>query len=1316
MKTLTSFVILIASSLAALAQINIDPPTRSFAKEGGGGSILTSGSGNWTANSTVSWITIAPRTSGNATESCIYIVNSNFSADTRQGVINIGNRTHTVTQTGYTATLNPTSATVNLSGGNGTTAISVDAGVAWSAVSSNASWLTVSPASGTSSGSVAWTVAAYGGVTTRTASLTVAGKTFSITQTGTDVNIAPKSVEKAHSSDIVQVQVTALATTTWNATSNASWISIVDAGNKFGDSTVTLAIGTNPSFNERTGTVSIGSSTFTIIQAGTPTPVLDILPKDATASPTGAYGNVAVLATPDAPWLAESLAPWIFISQGGNGTGNGNIQYVASANPNLTERTGQIKVTPAVYRPKVDLTQQLECHVSINGTMDSSGWARNLSGSLSQTFNGTNALALTGQNFYRTNDAFTVAFGFYVSEINAVNRLFESDRTSGSWSTLYVDASNKLVFKSGSETLTSSLTISANKTYQVVLSVGEANKTTLYAGERGVSISEVGSKTFLQAPFPASYVLPERIKLGTGNQPTAGNLSNGRIEDLRIYSRELSAVEASAIHTFVGTTNPYGDTSNGGDATTSSEYNLRGQARATGGTMRVQPQEGNYSKDELFLQVDNRSVVVGSSGVYTFAVGGYMKSVKGVGTGAQTAGYVGAVTWNYTFNYSDGTTYTTPSRSSEYTSATFTETNPNLFKAVSTIRISYSAGGSFSFVLNVKSYVANALYPFYNWSPTSDRFGISQRALSGNSTSRLNIYEHQSAFTQNSATYNFWLKYNSTTLLEQPLLTRDPFALYLRNAGSTLRLQSGSSQVDFASGMQPNQWHMLTLSATFGGTLRAYVDGKEIGNTPLFGSILFGKATSSTLLALGGWAGAIDYAGFYNKALSSAEVLAVYNAQRPQLQYHNVTQDVVDPAISPQTASLPAAGGTTSTQLTLAANVNWTAATSTPWLSIKSNTSGAGSTTVQVLAASNPTVYTRNGTISVAGKTFTVTQAGLNASIQHDELVFGTDGGSGFVDVSPEGGAQWQAISNSSWLTIALGANGTGPGNVFIVADPYTQTSQARTGSVTIAGKTVYVTQRGYQLSINPQVAQIGSNAGAGEFGVAAPLGAVWEAIVSQPWITITGGINGVGSGTIRYSVAPNTSGATRSGKILVSGKEYTITQTSSLIVTATAGTGGNVTGSGSYETNSNATLTANASSGFAFSHWTGDAVGSANPLTLRVDNDKNVQAVFIPTSAATAISTTAVQNVVANPNSYGLYRSEQMRSMALGKPVLQIDQSTGKVKIQFGLKQSQNLQSWSDVDLSNTQLFIRNGKLEVEIAPLGNAAFYKIFGSEAGQ
>ena len=59
--------------------------------------------------------------------------------------------------------------------------------------------------------------------------------------------------------------------------------------------------------------------------------MLDIIPDEATANPIGAFGNVAVLATPDAAWTANSLSPWIVISDGASGAGNGNIEYVASA-------------------------------------------------------------------------------------------------------------------------------------------------------------------------------------------------------------------------------------------------------------------------------------------------------------------------------------------------------------------------------------------------------------------------------------------------------------------------------------------------------------------------------------------------------------------------------------------------------------------------------------------------------------------------------------------------------------------------------------------------------------------------------------------------------------------------------------------------------------------------------------------------------------------------------------------------------------------------------------------------------------------------
>ncbi len=1329
-KTLLPALILVLAS-GAFAQINIDPPTRSFTKDGGGGSILTSGTGTWTATNNVAWLTITPRTSGNAGESCIYVVGSNFSADTRQGVITIGGKTHTVTQTGYTATLSPSSATVDLNGATGSISIAVDAGVAWSA-SSSADWVTLNPASGTSSGSVSYTVAPYGGVTTRTTSLTIAGKTFSITQTGTDVNISPKSVEKAYSSDIVQVSVTALASTTWNVTPNASWISVVDAGNKFGDSTVTLSVGTNPSYLERTGTVSIGSATFTIVQAGTPNPILDIIPKEATADPVGAYGNVAVLATPDAPWSAQSLSPWIIISQGATGAGNGNIQYVASANPNLTNRTGQIKITPAVYRPKVDLTWQLESHV-YNGSTDASGWGRNLSGSLTQTFNGTNPLALSGQNFYRANDAFSVAFWFTLSEINAVNRLFEADRASGSWSTIYVDANNKLVFKSGAETLTSSFTVAAGKTYQVVLSVGTDSKATLYAGERGVSISEVGSKTFAQAPFPANYVKPAFIRLGAGNLPSAGNLSNGSLNDLRMHSRALSDTEVQTLFSVAGTVAPYGNTSDKGDSAANSEFNLRGQALVTGGS-----RSAAWTPSFYLFHTGGRNYGSTLSTNYvdwnTYFVGGQLiDRVKGVGDATVNNNPAPEMWWQYIIQYSDGTSYTTPERYKTASSGgivTAEELNPSPLKPVENIvvRARVNATG-FSVSYNTVTLQSSVqlLSPsspiLDSWQPDNDRYGGSGRALKASIASRFYIPNHQSIFSSVSATYNLWMRCDALPAsgtqsmlrrFQQP--SQSPlFSVDLTPAGN-LSFSLNGSTTEVAAVLPRGEWKMVTISSATGGATKVFVDGSEAGSTAALSSYALGTNSSTQNLVIGGWSGALGYVGFYDGALTSAQIKAIYDAQKPKFAYHTVTQGTVDPSISPATAALPAAGGPTSTVLTIAQNVNWTATTSTPWLSISSPGSGAGSTTVQVLVAANPTVYERTGSATVGGKTFTITQAGLTANVSYTETVFSTDGGSGWVDVSPEGNAQWQAVSNVSWLTVALGASGTGAGSVFIVADPYTNTSQSRTGSVTIAGKTVYFTQRGYTLSISPQVAQVGSNAGAGEFGVAAPISAVWEAIVTQPWITLVGGNTGLGNGTVRYSVAVNTTGQTRTGRIIVSGKEYTITQLASLLVTTQAGAGGTVSGGGAFDVNSTATLTATPSSGYAFSHWTGDAVGSANPLLLSVDSNKTVQANFVPTTATTNFFNNGVQTVVGNPNPYGLYNAQQMRSMAMGSPVLEINPTNGKGTIQFGIKQSQNLTNWSDMPINGADVFIRNGKLEIEFSRSGNAAFYQLLGSEAGQ
>jgi hypothetical protein len=514
------------TAVTAWAVVTIDPPTRTFTKDGGGGSILTAGSGTWTASANVAWLTLTPRTTGTAGQSCIYVVNSNFAADTRQGIITLNGNTHTVTQTGYTATLSPTSANFNLTGGTGAISVTTEAGVSWSAVS-NSAWITVNSASGVSSGMVNYSVATYTGVSTRSGTMTIAGKTFTVSQAGADVNISPYETAKAYSSDIVLVQVTALSTTSWSVTPQNSWISVVDSGNGFGDSTVTLAIGTNPSYAERAGAVTIGSATFTIRQAGVPNPLLAINPPSATADPLGAVGNVAVSATPNAPWTAETLDPWIVIASGATGSGNGNVQYVASANPTLQPRSGRIRFTPpAPALPTVELSRGLVA--VFDGIYNYARDDNNLTGNTAYpVFNGTVSASLNNSPAERDVDDFAFSFVFSHANAGALHRLFDY-QVSGKDLALWIDTSGQPVLRAnGTTTTATGLTVNANTNYQVLVQ-GNATKVELWIAPEGT------------APTNRATITLNQPSLGRSNFRLVSRIcvENGVLEVLQVYDKE----------------------------------------------------------------------------------------------------------------------------------------------------------------------------------------------------------------------------------------------------------------------------------------------------------------------------------------------------------------------------------------------------------------------------------------------------------------------------------------------------------------------------------------------------------------------------------------------------------------------------------------------------------------------------------------------------------------------------------------------------------------------------------------------------------
>lgn len=81
-------------------------------------------------------------------------------------------------------------------------------------------------------------------------------------------------------------------------------------------------------------------------------------------------------------------------------------------------------------------------------------------------------------------------------------------------------------------------------------------------------------------------------------------------------------------------------------------------------------------------------------------------------------------------------------------------------------------------------------------------------------------------------------------------------------------------------------------------------------------------------------------------------------------------------SINPTSASFAAAGGTGSVSVTATAGCNWTAVSNATFITITAGSSGTGNGTVSYSVANNTATTSRTGTMTIAGQTFTVTQAG----------------------------------------------------------------------------------------------------------------------------------------------------------------------------------------------------------------------------------------------------------------------------------------------------------------------------------------------------
>ncbi|GEM_PF-1254915 len=205
--------------------------------------------------------------------------------------------------------------------------------------------------------------------------------------------------------------------------------------------------------------------------------------------------------------------------------------------------------------------------------------------------------------------------------------------------------------------------------------------------------------------------------------------------------------------------------------------------------------------------------------------------------------------------------------------------------------------------------------------------------------------------------------------------------------------------------------------------------------------------------------------------------------------------------ITPTTTShslLPETGTLT---ITAPANCPWTATSNDGWIRITSGNSGQGNGTITYSVAGNTEFVmispyipskNRNGTLTIAEQTVTINQKGeadCTYTITPTTASHSANSETGTLTITAPTGCNWYASSNDRWISITSKDRGQGNGTLTYSVTDNTNAgcispcppSQSRSGTISIAGQTVTVTQNAIMDLTNGLVAYYPFNGNAND-------------------------------------------------------------------------------------------------------------------------------------------------------------------------------------------------------------------------------------------
>ena len=809
-------------------------------------------------------------------------------------------------------------------------------------------------------------------------------------------------------------------------------------------------------------------------------------------------GDAAIATSGTGGWSAYKDNSWITISPRTSGSCGESCIYTISANNTVTNRNGSITIDYLPQHSTNDVAWGLtwwqgSSFNSTNRWNDSS-----MVNDVLATGTSYRDAGLPGEPTVSTYWGRTESVWFKVTELNLLNRLFDLDNGKGS---IYINTLNKITLQYGDEVVVTDYTVSQGGVYELLIISGASDGTyftpgttahlnEIYIGRRGgTSFTNIYSQRSSRMMLVSDY---GHTTLPSANYITRGETSQGAYS---YWNRVLSAEEIQNHNSY--TIAP--------DNKNYSVYSsLRYYCSCEKGIIR------DISRNANFYDRKNKGISYRDRyGLPAGALGGDIeirtRNDLVYWADAYMASGHNILLYRFDEIDIDSSPYGLMQQGGYgiVDHVVAKDTNECIKKCTINIWLKETAQCIDSVILGIGRVSENS-----NAFPTAYRM------------------QTESTYEYTEYAYYYTVKPLRVRMTTQGIFVDDYKSTY------------GPFSIPEAS-----QWKMLTLGITE-DLLTIYVDGSDIGNCRIDATRPF---MIPSLWYISGDNGKviIDEVEVFESRLTSAQIRNLYALEYQQPLVHTITQSGREATLSATSCKVSSEASNISVKVTLPSSSTWWSIKNLPaWLSVNNATNNlSGTKTITLSATENNSVYARTATILIAEQEFTFEQDGVAVELDCSAVGVDQTGGRRSITVRPERSVSWTAVSDVPWITIMSGDSGTGNGNVSFYVDSYSA-NFTRTGTLTIAGQSVTILQRGFSdLSLMPSSIEVDGGATNVTIQVSKTSGASIAAVSYAPWISIGTVSAGYNICTVNCRIAKNSKKAARVGYINISGTLFAISQ-----------------------------------------------------------------------------------------------------------------------------------------------------------------------------